>query len=262
MNKMIYTPPIREIIRQVYQIHDCYETCQILNNTMGLNLTINGLRSVVCKYGLHKHGPHKSGKTSIYNDEQIEFLRKTYARHEARETCRRFNAKYGTKTNWTALRTWMNKHGIFSGNDGKFNSDKKPWNAGTKGLTGPNKHSFKPGMLPAKTRPVGYERKTTDGYIEVKVSEDWNPAKKMYGQWRRKNHIVWEQHYGPIPEGMLVSFRNGDRSDCRIENLVLITKSVLRSLIHADFYRQPDEIKPVLMTMTQLRMKVAEKEAS
>jgi len=259
---MIYTPAIREIIRQVYQHHDCYETCRIINTTMKLNLNVNKLRSVVCQYGLHKHGQNKNKRPLIYNDDQIEFLRKTYAKHDAMETCRRFNARYGTKTNWPALRTWMNKHGIFSRDDGKFHAEQKPWNTGTKGLTSANKRSYKPGMLPAKTRPVGYERKTTDGYIEVKVSEDWNPIKKRYGKWRRKNHIVWEQHHGPIPAGMVVSFRNGNRADCRVENLVLVSRSVMTALRHENFWRQPEEIKPALMTMTQLRMKVAEKEAS
>jgi len=57
---------------------------------------------------------------------------------------------------------------------------------------------------------------------------------------------------------MVVSFRNGNRSDCRLENLVLISKSVLIALKHQDFWQQPEEIKPVLMTLTQLRMKVQE----
>jgi len=262
MNKTIYTPAIRELIRQVYQQHNCHETCRIINTSLGLNLTVHGLRAVVCKYGLHKHPTRRTKKPEKYTEDQAAFLRETYAKHDAEETCSRFNAKFGANTNSIALRTWMNKHGIFSRDDGKFHAEQKPWNTGTKGLTGANKRSYKPGMLPAKTRPVGYERKTTDGYIEVKVSGDWNPIKKRYGKWRRKNHIVWEQHHGPIPAGMVVSFRNGNRADCRVENLVLVSRSVMTALRHENFWRQPEEIKPALMTMTQLRMKVAEKEAS
>lgn len=258
MNKMIYTPAIREIIRQVYQRLEAPQAVELLNKCLGLNLTDDRLRSVVACYGLHKRGRRKTGKTSKYNDEHVEFLRKSYAKHDARETCRRFNKRYGFETNWSALRTWMNKHGIFSGNDGKFHAGQKPWNTGTKGLAGANRGSYKPGMLPAKTRPVGSERQTTDGYIEVKVSDAWNPVKRRFGEWRRKNHVVWEQAHGPVPDNHVVTFRNGDRTDCRPENLELVSKSVLCALRHVDFWKQPQEIRPVLMTATQLRMKIHE----
>ena len=40
-----------------------------------------------------------------------------------------------------------------------------------------------------------------------------------------KHRMVWEKEKGPIPEGYVVAFKNQDKTDCRIENLILMSKS-------------------------------------
>ena len=50
---------------------------------------------------------------------------------------------------------------------------------------------------------------------------------KVMGRWFTKHRWTWEQHHGEIPKGMVVSFKNGIRTDCRIENLILLTRSEL-----------------------------------
>ena len=266
MNKRIYTPELREIIRQVYQHHSGIETCRIINANFGLQMTEVALRWVVSKYNLHKRGKYKGGpKARVYNDEQKAWLRRTYKKHDWRETCRRFNAKYGVNTNPSALRTWMNKNGIFAGGrDGKFDPGLTPWNAGTKGRTTRNSGSFKPGQMPPTLRPVGYERDPNrEECVVVKVSDEWDPARGKYGIWKRKHHLVWEQHHGrPVPEDCVVIFDNGDLTDFRPENLSLLSRSEYLALRHQDYWEQPAEIKPALQTLTKLRMRIRVREKS
>ena len=76
---------------------------------------------------------------------------------------------------------------------------------------------FKPGHRPHNTRPIGYERITDDGYVFIKIADD----KKMV----LKHRHVWQQHHGEIPRGMLVVFRDGNRLNCDISNLQLISKA-------------------------------------
>lgn len=75
---------------------------------------------------------------------------------------------------------------------------------------------FRPGQMPHNTRPVGYES-VRDGYVYVKVEG----GRKMV----LKHRWVWEQHNGPVPEGMYVAFIDGNRLNCDIGNLVLITEA-------------------------------------
>lgn len=93
------------------------------------------------------------------------------------------------------------------------------------------------GRNPGNTRPVGSERVNSQGYLEVKVAEP--------NVWRRKHRMVWEQHHGPVPEGCNVQFRNGDRTDLRIENLYIITRHDQFTQQNALYARYPKEIQEV-----------------
>jgi hypothetical protein len=41
--------------------------------------------------------------------------------------------------------------------------------------------------------------------------------------WRQLSHILWEQVYGPIPEGSRLIYKDGDKLNCTLENLALVT---------------------------------------
>lgn len=64
---------------------------------------------------------------------------------------------------------------------------------------------------------VDYERLTPDGYIKIKHSE--------HKPMRLKHHVVWEKHHGKIPKGSVILFKNLDKTDCRIENLIIVTRA-------------------------------------
>lgn len=40
-----------------------------------------------------------------------------------------------------------------------------------------------------------------------------------------EHRLVWENAHGPIPAGMVIHHRNGDKADNRLENLELKQKS-------------------------------------
>jgi hypothetical protein len=82
--------------------------------------------------------------------------------------------------------------------------------------------TFKKGQTPRNWQPVGSIRTNSEGYLEVKVREGmWNARE---GQaWQLLNREVWKRERGPIPPGHLVVFKDGDRMNCAIENLELIS---------------------------------------
>ena len=77
---------------------------------------------------------------------------------------------------------------------------------------------FKPGHMPHNYRPVGSERISKDGYIEIKVKDPKT--------WQPKHRVIWEQHNGTIPKGYIVVFRDGNRRNLDIGNLALASRSI------------------------------------
>ena len=54
------------------------------------------------------------------------------------------------------------------------------------------------------------------GYVYIKVSDD---AKMVM-----KHRWVWEQAHGPIPKGYNIMFRDGNRLNCSLDNLELVSR--------------------------------------
>ncbi|QIK58792.1 HNH endonuclease [Dysgonomonas sp. HDW5A] len=76
---------------------------------------------------------------------------------------------------------------------------------------------FKKGQLPHNTKPIGYERIDKDGYLYYKVEG----KRKLV----LKHRHVWEQHNGSIPKGYNIQFKDGNKHNCDIENLYMISRA-------------------------------------
>jgi hypothetical protein len=79
-------------------------------------------------------------------------------------------------------------------------------------------------------KPIGTERISKDGYLERKV----NDALPLQKRWRFVHLLVWESANGPVPRGHAITFRNGDKTDIRLDNLTCIPRRALmaRNSVH------------------------------
>jgi len=82
----------------------------------------------------------------------------------------------------------------------------------------------------ARSFPIGSETMRW-GSLLVKVTDypcpDGNTRQKMMTNWKRKKDLVWVENFGPIPEGHLVTMKDGDKRNCAPENLALVTRAHL-----------------------------------
>lgn len=69
-------------------------------------------------------------------------------------------------------------------------------------------------------KPIGTERVSKDGYLERKVNDDL----PLQRRWRAVHLLTWEAAHGPLPRGYAVSFRNGNKTDIRLDNLALVSR--------------------------------------
>lgn len=89
---------------------------------------------------------------------------------------------------------------------------------------------------PANTLRVGAIQLRKNGYLWVKHGE---PRK-----WMQLHIRNWEEANGPVPPGMALKFKDGDRTNCAINNLDLIHRSEL--LTQNSIHNLPKEIKELI----------------
>ena len=119
----------------------------------------------------------------------------------------------------------------------------------------PNSGNFKPGDVPPNRRPLWSERiDSKDGFILIKVPER-NPHTGFPTRYKHKHVWVWEQANGPVPEGHAVVFRDSDKLNCSIENLILLSRAELLSLNLHGYREMPTELKPIVLTMARIEAK-------
>lgn len=85
------------------------------------------------------------------------------------------------------------------------------------------KTRFKKGHKPHNSKfdgaiSIRYDHKDRGGapYMWIRISE---------GEWEQYSRYQYKKHIGPIPEGHLVTFKDGDTLNCEPENLTTITRA-------------------------------------
>lgn len=94
---------------------------------------------------------------------------------------------------------------------------------------------FKKGQLSGRAKlnfkPIGTILTDTEGYQRIKVRHAVHGKEPTgFGNvkvWPLLNRYVWEQAKGPIPPKHTICFKDGDRSNCKLENLELVSRADL-----------------------------------
>jgi|HubBroStandDraft_1064217.scaffolds.fasta_scaffold00168_58 hypothetical protein len=118
------------------------------------------------------------------------------------------------------------------------------------------KHGEMSGAARAKWKPVGTIM-AVDGYLRIKIRERVNgkPAGWDKRVWPLVHWRVWEKHHGRrVPKGHKVVFRDGNRANCDIGNLELLTNAEMmrRNSVH----NLPAELAQVIQLNGALKRKI------
>jgi len=117
------------------------------------------------------------------------------------------------------------------------------------------------GVANENWKPIGTIATDTEGYQRIKVREG-NPGEATgFGNvriWPLLSRHLWEQHNGPLPPSHAVAFKDGDRANCSIENLELVSRAELmrRNTIHN---RYPKEVVNTIMLLGAVKRKLRER---
>ena len=111
------------------------------------------------------------------------------------------------------------RYGIKTGfGRGYFLKGHMPVNPIQKGQRLGLKTEFKKGDIPPNRVPIGSERFTKDGYLQIKIKDGC-----QNNNWISKHRLIWEQHFGPIPPKHRVIFLDGNKNNLDINNLELMS---------------------------------------
>ena len=195
----------------------------------------------------------------IYTTKQLQFIRDNAKGIGNAELTKIFNLEFHTNLKVSQIKSFKHNHKISSGLTGHFPKGNVPSNKGKtwdeymskECQKKSRKTCFKKGNKPSNTYSLGTERHRTDGYIDVKVANSKEPGMSRK-TWKLKHHLLWEEHYGPVPVGHKVIFTNGDKKDFRIENLALVTHNELLVMNRQGLIYENEELTQVGIGIAKL----------
>lgn len=89
--------------------------------------------------------------------------------------------------------------------------------------------------------PIGNFRYGAGKYLTVRLTVTGNISR----DYVLMHHLVWELHYGPIPDKHIVIFKDGNRENTDPANLEL--KSFEDRMKHNSYLRFPEELREVII---------------
>jgi hypothetical protein len=107
-------------------------------------------------------------------------------------------------------------------------------------------------MMRTEKYEAGAEVIRPRGHTVVKISKT--------NEWKLKNRIIWEKANGPIPEGHIVIFADGNKSNFDLDNLILVSRSELAVMNHLRLIFTDKDLTKAGKAVANLKLLIAERE--
>lgn len=185
-----------------------------------------------------------------YTDAQISWLKRHCKEFDFwKDVAKVFNKQFGTNKNANSLKCQGAKHNITLAYN--FTDEQKEWliehansnKYSMQGLTYLFNHVFhahktvgaismichvslnvgtKEYYLAKHKKDVGHEFVNSQGYVMVKTSDVGSCNEKF----KLKQRVLWEEAYGPLPEGSFVVFVDGNKRNFDLSNLRCVNRYI------------------------------------
>lgn len=154
-----------------------------------------------------------------YSADELAWIKANQKGITRKELTERFNRTFDRTVATDNIKALCLRKGWLNGNSGYFKKGEPSWNKGKTGYMGANITSFQKGRTPHNHKPVGSSRVTPDGYTEIKTAEP--------NQWELAHRLEWEKHHGKPEKGCVIAFKDGDKNNFHIDNLMQISRETL-----------------------------------
>lgn len=245
-----YAPGLVDWVKTHYMEYDIRELTKQINERFGTSMKENAVKDMKFRYGLK--GSHKSKVyTRIFPKEICDFIEGNYKGTGYRAMIELLKENFGKEYTPQQIKGFYRSRRLNSGLTGQFKKGQEPFNKGKK--LSPEHYAkvaptmFKKGNRPVSALPVG-SRVQEDGYWKTKIAEP--------DVWEFDHRLIWQQSYGSIPKGMLVSFKDSNHDNLDPENLMLITREEHLWLTQNQLRSKNPEITDAALNTARLVAKV------
>lgn len=186
-----------------------------------------------------------------YSLDQVAFLKKNIYGRSRTEITAMFNVRFGLELRDSQITAFIKNRHLKTGLDGRFPKGHIPFNKDKKGIGGYEPTQFKQGNRPHNYKPIGTERISTDGYVDIKIADPKT--------WKGKHIIIWEEANGPIPTGFVLIFADRNRLNVTLENLLLISRGELAVMNKRGLITNNADLTKTGVVIADIHLKIGER---
>ena len=249
-----FTSEMISWLREYYPIHSIKELTPLFNQQFNMDKTVAQIKGATKNHNILA-GRKSNHANRKFQDSHLAWIETNYPLLDTETFTKKFNSKFSMDCTSGQLRSLCKRYGFKSGRTGHFVKGEDAWNKGTSYQPGGNSHltRFKKGHASLNQKPLGTERTNVDGYIEIKT--------KQPNVWSLKQRVVYAQHYGPIPPAHMVTFKDGDKINMDIENLMLVTLAENAVINRWGMSKFHPEARETGLLIAKIRIKASQRSA-
>lgn len=255
-----YPPEVHDFVRENCTKHRDAELAEMCNEQFGTAFTKSKMKAFRGNYS-YKNGLRNLSKEEYrkvqtkFPQGMYEFVRDNSYGIPSAELAEIVKEKFGIDISPANMNAYCQRNGINRGIPGWFQKRHEPANKGKKAseyttpeaLERSRRTQFKKGNIPKNYVPVGTIT-IASGNKLIKISD----TGEQWDRWKYLSRYIWEQHNGPIPEGMCVAFKDGDSLNCDISNLILMTRGEIATMNKKGFRADIPEVTEAGLNVVRL----------
>lgn len=222
---MKYSKEVREYIAEHVAGTTTRDLTRMVNERFGTDFTESKIKSYKCNHNLRSGTPcglPKGAATKTFPAEVQKYILENYKGTGHHSMADQLNERFGTAYTASQIKGYYGNHDLNSGLTGRFEAGHIPANKGKHPPTVGRmaETQFKKGHKAQNELPIGTVvlRPGSGGYL----FEKFGPGAL---DWKPHHQLVWERAHGPQPEGYMVIFLDGDKKNCSLDNLRLISRA-------------------------------------
>ena len=252
-----YPQEFHDFMKQYIPGHTAAEISEEAMRRLGIEISPAAVKSYKTNHKIKSGTP--SGLPKGHASEQVpqrikDYVAENYKGVGPKEMAERLNRRFGTDYTVKQINAYYKNHGHNSGLTGRFQPGHVPANKGTHPPTRGRmvETQFRAGHTPHNKLPIGSIIMKADGYMWQKLGEGAR-------DWRQKHLLVWEEAHGPIPDGHVITFKDGDKTNYDLDNLALITMAESIELTRRGLRTEDKQLTETGILIARLNCKVSKK---